>query len=270
MIPIHDNIPSRSVPLVNYLLIGACTLAFLIQLSQGNRAGEIVERYGMIPARVVHPGSTVYIVERQQVPTPVGVQVRDVRRPAAPSAVPPWLTLITCMFLHGGWLHFLGNMWFLFIFGDKVEDRLGHLDYLLFYLLTGVAAGAAHLVTDSSSPIPTIGASGAIAGVMGAYLCLYPHAKVMAVIPIFIILHMVVLPAPLFLGVWFALQLFQGVVSIGGTQVSGVAWWAHIGGFVAGMAAVLVLGMCHLVRSKVEAVRPRTDHNSIYRIFPRR
>ena len=270
MIPLKDNIPSRTVPVVNYGIIAICTLTFLGQLSQGGGGVGIVERYGMIPARVIDPDREITIREARPMQTREGVRVFEVTRPAAPAAVAPWLTLATSMFLHGGWLHFLGNMWFLYIFGDNVEDRLGHLGYLLFYVAAGVLAGLAHLLSNSGSQIPTIGASGAIAGVMGAYLYLYPHAKVLAVIPIFIILEMVVLPAPLFLGFWFFLQFFQGMASISSTQAAGVAWWAHIGGFVVGLVAAALLGACHLLRSKVKSVRPGTDHVTAYRLYPRR
>ncbi len=188
----------------------------------------------------------------------------------APSAVPPWLTLLTCIFLHGGWMHFIGNMWFLFIFGDNVEDRLGHVGFLVFYLAAGIAASAAHLATNPASPIPTIGASGAIAGVMGAYFYLYPHARVLTLVPIFVILQMVVLPASVFLAIWFAIQFFQGIFSVGATQATGVAWWAHIGGFAVGLAVAFGLDQLHVLRPKVEQIRPHTDHAGTYRIYPPR
>jgi membrane associated rhomboid family serine protease len=153
-------------------------------------------------------------------------------------------------------------MWFLHIFGDNVEDRLGHIGYFVFYLGCGVAASAAHLFTNASSTIPTIGASGAIAGVMGGYMLLYPHARVLTLVPIFFIIEIMVLPAHVFLGIWFLLQFFQGTLSISATEASGVAWWAHIGGFAAGLLAL------HLLR-KAGALGPeprrdrgilRSDH----------
>jgi len=143
------------------------------------------------------------------------------------------------MFLHGGFLHILGNMWFLYIFGDNIEDRLGHLRYLIFYLLTGIAAGLVHLLTNWNSKIPTIGASGAISGVMGAYLILYPRARVLTLIPIFLFFQFVEIPAFLFLGYWFLLQLFSAGLTRG--DVGGVAWWAHIGGFVTGIIFVKLI-----------------------------
>ena len=133
-------------------------------------------------------------------------------------------------------------MWFLYIFGDNVEDRLGHVGFALLYLGTGIFAGLAHYFSGPDSPIPTIGASGAIAGVMGAYACFYPHARVQAILPLFVIIQIFVLPAPLFLGIWFAMQTFSGLT---GGASAGVAWWAHIGGFVAGAVVALIAGRTH-------------------------
>lgn len=263
MIPLHDNIPSRTTPFVNYAIIGITSVVFFIQLTTPEEA-KLVERYGMIPARVVHPDQPVKVNQYER--TPDGKLKVVSERDAAPAGVPAWLTLVTCVFLHGGWMHFLGNMWFLYIFGDNVEDCFGHGKYALFYLGWGVAASAMHLVTAPGSTIPTIGASGAIAGVMGAYFLLYPHAKVMAIIPLFILFYTVVLPAPVFLGVWFLIQLFQGTVSISGTEVAGVAWWAHIGGFVAGLAIAWLLRSSHYMKEQVTVVRPGTDKTRYYRI----
>jgi len=141
------------------------------------------------------------------------------------------------MFLHGGWLHLIGNMWFLWIFGDNIEDRLGHLRYLVFYLVCGLGAGLAHTLFNLSSAIPTIGASGAVAGVLGGYLLLYPHARVLTLLPWFFALE---LPAYVVLALWFVIQLFSGTASLGARDASagGVAWWAHIGGFLLGLALV--------------------------------
>lgn len=259
MIPLRDNIPSRTTPFVNYAMIGACALVFLAQLQDAAAGGSLTEGLGMIPKRVFDPGAEIAI------PTGGGYY-----RAVGPALVPDWLTLLTCTFLHGGWLHFLGNMLFLWIFGDNVEDRMGHLGYLVFYLAAGVAASAAHLFTSTGSPLPTVGASGAIAGVMGAYMLLYPRAKVLTVIPLFIIIEILVLPAPLFLGIWFLLQFFQGVASIGAVQVGGVAWWAHIGGFAVGFVVAAILGVAHKLRPPVERVRPHTERITHYTIRPRR
>lgn len=251
MIPLHDDIPYRQFPFVNYTMIALCTIAFLFQLGADQQDVSLVERLGMIPARVLDPGKEITITQQIPVRTPFGIQVVEKRKEVQPAAVPPFLTVLTCIFLHGGWMHFLGNMWFLHIFGDNVEDRLGHVGYALFYLAAGVAASATHLISDPQSMIPTIGASGAIAGVMGAYMCMYPHAQVVSIIPIFVFIQVVNLPAPLFLGIWFLLQFFQGVASVTNSAATGVAWWAHIGGFVAGMIVAKGLDLCHLVRPPV-------------------
>ncbi len=246
MIPLSDSIPSRTTPLVNYIIIGTCSLAFLSQLASGDGGSRIVEQYGMIPIRLTDPDARPVIRQRVEIRTSRGIAPAIVEHELAPPAVPPWLTMITCMFLHGGWMHFLGNMWFLYVFGDNVEDRLGHLGFALLYLGTGIAAGLAHYVTDSMSVIPTIGASGAIAGVMGAYAWLYPGARVTAVLPLLVVMPVFVLPAPIFLGIWFAIQTYSGIAASAGGEAGGVAWWAHIGGFVAGVAVAVVVGRRHL------------------------
>jgi hypothetical protein len=176
------------------------------------------------------------------------------------------LTVLTCIFLHGGWMHFLGNVWFLHIFGDNVEDRLGHIGYLLFYLGCGVAASFTHLMTNASSEVPTIGASGAIAGVMGAYFLLYPRAMVLSAVPIVYFMEMVVLPAPLFLGIWFLLQFVSGALSITAMETTGVAWWAHIGGFAAGFVVALLLRATGETRPPVVERRPDSDRIGMYRV----
>lgn len=270
MIPLKDNIPCRTVPVVNWLMIGLCTLVFLAQVQEGVREPSLVERFGMIPLRITRPSEPVKVVVYEgERPTRFGEQREVTTREAAPPGVPAVLTLLTCVFLHGGWMHFLGNMWFLHIFGDNVEDRFGHFGYALFYLAGGVAASLMHLVTAPFSEIPTIGASGAIAAVMGAYFVWYPHAYVKAAIPVFV-LQIVVLPASVFLGFWFLLQFFQGTASILGTEASGVAWWAHIGGFAFGAALAWFLGKTPLTSPKNTAIRPGEDHVSSYRSWPTR
>lgn len=182
MIPLKDNIRTRRPPFVNYGLIAITTIVFLIQVSRPEE--PLVEQLGMIPARVLDPDASISIPEIRVHPF---FGAREFQRPAAESMVPAWLTLLTCVFLHGGWLHFLGNMWFLHIFGDNVEDRFGHVGFFIFYLAAGVAASATHLLTNSGSEVPTIGASGAIAGVMGAYLVLFPHALVLTLIDLLLL-----------------------------------------------------------------------------------
>ncbi len=241
MIPIHDNIRPRRTPWVNYALIVICSLVWILELAAGPKVNSLIERWGLVPARLVTPADTTLIVTGPViVETQSGPQVAETRRIMEKAAVPDWVTLITCIFLHGGWLHVIGNMWFLHIFGDNVEDRLGHGLYVALFVGTGIVAGMTHLVTNLNSPIATIGASGAIAGVMGAYLILYPKSQVLAVVPLVIFFPMIVVPAPLFLVIWFAMQFWNGTTSfVAGS--GGVAWWAHIGGFLAGVFVALGL-----------------------------
>lgn len=218
MIPIRDTIRSETYPIVNTVIIAVNVLVFLLELSQGQALDKLLFVYGLVPARYTVPEISAYFTISQQV-----------------------VPFLTFMFLHGGFLHLIGNMWSLYIFGDNVEDRLGHLRYLLFYVLCGLASGISHLVLNLHSNLPTIGASGAIAGVMGAYFILYPKAKVLVLIPIFFFLHFVEVPAFLFLGVWLLLQFLSaaGTPATGG----GVAWWAHIGGFVFGIVFLKLFEM---------------------------
>lgn len=212
MIPLRDNVPNETTPFVNYALIGINALAFLYQLTLGDaELARFLHDYGVVPADYLHLG-----------------RFGD---PILTGAVSP---LLTSMFLHGGWMHILGNMLFLWVFGDNVEDRFGHVRYLGLYLLFGLTASVAHIAFSMGSEIPTIGASGAVSGVLGAYLVFYPAARVKALLPLGFIMFYRELPAMLFLGLWFGLQLFSGVMSLGAGAAGGVAWWAHIGGFVIG------------------------------------
>lgn len=211
MIPLRDSTPSDTVPIVNYALIATNCLVFMFELSLGRHLDAFIFQYGLVPARfldLLHSGQF------------------------HAAAVLP---MFTSMFLHGGWLHLLGNILFLYIFGDNVEDRFGHGWYLLFYLVAGLAAGATQTYFNSGSEMPMVGASGAIAGVLGSYVFMFPHAKVTTLIPIFFFFQIVELPAFLFLGIWFVMQAISGLLSLGiGSDAGGVAWWAHIGGFAAG------------------------------------
>ncbi len=253
MIPLHDDVRTSRRPVVNWVLIGLCALVWLLQLQQGDGPPEqdLIFRYGMIPARVTEPEAPLRVlVGFEQRPfrgEPVAVYAE-----APPAPVPEWLTLLTCIFLHGGWAHFLGNMWFLVIFGDNVEDRLGRLGYLLFYLLAGFAASLAHLLSEPGSTAPTVGASGAIAGVMGAYLVLYPRARVLTLVPLGFILELLVLPAKVFLGIWFVMQVVLGSLSLGMQRGGGVAFWAHAGGFVAGLGGIFLCRALGLLRPPPE------------------
>ena len=154
-----------------------------------------------------------------------------------------WMDVLTSIFLHGGWMHLIGNMWFLWIYGDNVEDILGHSQYLIFYLLCGLAATMVHVLFNGDSRVPTIGASGAIAGVMGAYVVKFPHSKITTLVPVFVFITTMEIPAYVILLYWFVIQFFSGVGSVGHSHLSqgGVAWFAHIGGFLAGIALILVM-----------------------------
>ncbi|NQV28337.1 MAG: rhomboid family intramembrane serine protease [Rhodopirellula sp.] len=260
MLPLQDNIPSRTTPVVNYLMIAICSVVFILQLNQKQDEPSLIDQYGMIPARVSHTSPPENTVVLRPVETPFGLQLirTEGKLPYPPSAIPAWATLLTCVFLHGGWMHFFGNMWFLWIFGDNVEDRYGHFGYLIFYLLCGVAASAAHYAASPTSIIPTIGASGAIAGVMGAYLLLYPKARVLTLVPLVIFFPVYSIPAPVFLGFWFFVQFYQGVVA-SKEAAAGVAWWAHIGGFIVGLVVTRFLGSKRKLHPKVERIRPGSE-----------
>jgi membrane associated rhomboid family serine protease len=225
MIPLKDDVPSRTFPIVNITFIVLNVIAFIIELSMGKRLDAFIQMYGVVPVKYFYEGfdfgggNVHYFTTAERI-----------------------VPLFTSMFLHGGWLHLIGNMLYLWIFGDNVEDRMGHLRYVFFYILCGLAASAAHILTNQRSPVPTVGASGAIAGVLGAYLMLYPRARVIVLIPIFVFMEVVQLPAVFVLGFWFVMQLFQGTLSLAAasTATGGVAWWAHIGGFVFGMLMIQI------------------------------
>jgi rhomboid family protein len=211
VIPLRDNLRARSFPFVNLLLIAANVAVFAYELRLGRRLDPFIFRYGLVPA--------AWTAKRWSRHLTLASRLRP---------------LLTSMFLHGGWLHLIGNMWFLYIFGHAVEDRLGHARYLLFYLASGVAAGLVQVWATWGSTLPTIGASGAIAGVMGAYFVLFPLARIATLVPLFLFFPTIEVPAFFFLGLWFVMQL----LSSGGPDYEGVAWWAHVGGFAAGALAV--------------------------------
>ena len=213
MIPLRDINPSRSTPVVTLALIVMNTVVFLYQLSLERTAQlALLNGLGFVPARL-----------------PLALRSPEM------SFVDALLPLWTSMFLHGGFLHLLGNMWFLWVFGDNVEDRLGHLRFLVFYLLCGAGAGVTHALVELQSTVPTVGASGAVSGVLGAYFVLFPRSRVITLVPLVFVFLTVRLPAMVVLGYWFLIQFFSGLGTLGGDQTAGVAWWAHIGGFVFGM-----------------------------------
>lgn len=217
MFPLKDNIPSHRRPYVTVALIAACVLVYGWQSSLAGEASLMaVYAYGFIPA----------------------VLFGEASLPPEVAVLPAAATVVTSMFLHGGLMHLAGNMLYLWVFGNNIEDNLGHGRFVVFYVLCGIAAAFAQALPDPSSVIPMIGASGAISGVLGAYLVLYPHARVHVIIPFgFLFLHTI--RAGWLLGFWFVFQVLSGVFS--SSTGGGVAWWAHVGGFVAGMALILVM-----------------------------
>ena len=219
MIPLRDVIPSRTSPVLVITIIALNAVAFLFEQTLSDRQLTLfVREYGVVPAAFA------------------------------------WGSVFTSMFLHGGWMHILGNMLFLWIFGDNVEDRMGHGRFVVFYLICGTVAAVAHVMSEPGSPIPTIGASGAVAGVMGAYLVLYPRSRILTLLPLLIFWRIIEVPAVVFLGLWFVLQLFSGVgtmlMATQGAPAGGIAFWAHVAGFLAGV--VLVYAFRRPERVRVE------------------
>ncbi|MFH1183818.1 MAG: rhomboid family intramembrane serine protease [Chloroflexota bacterium] len=217
MIPLYDTARTRRLPIVTWLLIALNVVIFVHEIGLRPVALEsLVRTWGLVPVQLLAQPET------------------------------EWITILTSMFLHGGWIHILSNMWILMIFGDNVEERMGGVRYLTFYLLSGVAAGLLQSTLMRASREPMIGASGAIAGVLGAYLILFPHARVASLVPILFVFTVVQVPATLFLLFWFVSQLFSGWLSLGGAGGSGVAWWAHVGGFGFGIVAVYAFARRHI------------------------
>jgi len=244
MLPIRDTIYSQGVPVVNYALIGINIFCYGMQLSYGPMEEGLIYLYGLLPARYSMPELSLHFSIGQQL-----------------------FSLVSFMFLHGGFWHLLTNMWTLYIFGDNVEDHFGSIRYLLFYLLCGMASGLAHMLTNFYSPTPTIGASGAIAGVMGAYFILHPGAKILTLIPIVIIPYFIEIPAFIYLGIWFVIQVISAAGS--NSEVGGIAWWAHIGGFISGIVLLRIMSdipaseISKKIKSKT--VRNRTPRLQIIR-----
>jgi membrane associated rhomboid family serine protease len=231
MIPIRDTIPSKNPPIGTWILIAVNSVVFVFELMLPEPTLEAFLYYfGIVPARYSHP----------EWAASVGFPLDD------------YWPFITSMFLHGGWLHIIGNMWTLWIFGDNVEDRMGTARFVVFYLLCGLAAGLVHFFTNPNSTLPTVGASGAIAGVLGAYFLLFPYSRIIVLLPIFFIPLFFELPAITYLGIWILSQVFSGTLSLGLPEdVGGVAFWAHVGGFSAGK---MLLGL--FVKRGRRYVRP--------------
>ncbi|HEX9637356.1 MAG TPA: rhomboid family intramembrane serine protease [Acidobacteriota bacterium] len=216
VLPLRDINPRHRFPLVTVALIVLNFLGFLYELALGPQLERFIFAAAFVPSRYWVPGG-------------LGDDLQS---------------MVLSMFLHGGWVHLLGNMLYLWIFGDNIEDRLGHLRFLIFYLLAGFCATYVHALFNPDSTIPSIGASGAIAGVLGAYALAFPRARVVTLVPLGFYMQLTELPALVVLGLWFVLQLFSGAAEIGvrSAQTGGVAWWAHIGGFVAGLVLIVLMG----------------------------
>lgn len=214
MFPLKDNIPTRSFPMVNFLLIFVNIACFVYEYKLGADLGGFIRLYGFVPARFM------------------AVQSDNILD------LPRFVPVFSSMFLHGGILHLVSNMWMLWIFGDNIEDSMGHRRYLIFYLMCGMVSVLAQAMANPASSVPLVGASGAISGVLGAYFLIHPRARILTLIPIFIFFYMIELPAFIFLGLWVLLQIMQGYahqMAANGTVLGGVAWWAHVGGFAAGV-----------------------------------
>ncbi len=217
MIPLRDENPSGSTPIATWVLIAINVAAFLYEILLGPDLRAFIMNWGFVPLRLANA---------------VG---------AGAEPLPPVLaTLFSSMFLHGGWAHLAGNMWYLWIFGDNIEDRLGRGRYIAFYLAAGIASVLVHFAAHPGSGAPTVGASGAIAGVLGAYMRAFPRARVITLIPFFPFFQVTALPAIVVLGLWFVIQFFSGALALAWSRVGGVAWWAHIGGFAFGYLGMML------------------------------
>jgi membrane associated rhomboid family serine protease len=220
MIPLRDENPSGSAPIVTRAIIALNVALFLYELLLGSDLRRFMMDFAFVPSRLTG-----------------ALRAGDEPLPA------PAFTLISSLFLHGGWAHLIGNMWYLWIFGDNVEDRLGKVRFLVFYLAAGVGASLTHYLANTNSAVPTVGASGAIAATLGAYAVAYPHARVVTLVPLFPFFQIMALPAMLVLGLWFVFQFFSGALSLAWSAGGGgVAWWAHIGGFAIGMLVMRFAG----------------------------
>lgn len=223
MIPFKDNNPTETYPYTTIAIIGLNGIAFIYEIALGDAVEDLILHYGVVPVKVIFFFSSPSLDPEAVIDT--------------------FLPFLTSMFLHGGPIHILGNMLYLWVFGDNIEDRLGRFKFVGFYLLCGIMASAVHVVTNPTIGVPCIGASGAIAGILGAYMITFPGARVLCIIPIGFFWPVVELPAVVVLGFWFVIQFFNGAAAFTSTTDAGggVAWWAHIGGFVFGMALIRVL-----------------------------
>lgn len=225
MIPLRDTIRSRTTPVVNYLFIALSVVVFVFQLTLGAEAS-----HRLLMSFAVIPGSLHSTILDGQL------------------SLQPLFSLVSSIFLHGGWGHLLGNMIYLYVFGDNVEDRLGHSGYFVFYLLAGSFAALIESFIQGPSMVPLIGASGAIAGVLGAYFLLFPRSRVLTLVPLFVLFPIIEVSAWFFLGFWLLIQFIQGGLSLGGSE-GGIAWWAHAGGFLAGAAMLPLFLLVRRIKS---------------------
>ncbi|MCX5754377.1 MAG: rhomboid family intramembrane serine protease [Candidatus Krumholzibacteria bacterium] len=236
-LPLKDINPTHRRPVATYTLIAANVAVFIYQISLGSRLGSaFVASYGATPFEITHMTDLVGQVK-------AGLPLLHF-----PGTHPIFLTLLTSMFIHGGFAHLGGNMLFLWIFGNNVEDLLGPVRFVLFYLLCGLAAHALHIASNPSSMVPTVGASGAISGVLGAYLVAFPRARVLTLVFLGFFIRMAVLPAFVIIIYWFVIQFVLALASLGGTGEGGVAWFAHVGGFLAGIALIFAMAGSRLFR----------------------
>lgn len=240
MIPIRDTVPRRSYPFVMLAIVFVNGVLFLFEASlAAPYRSAFVYLFGLVPARYTHPGWAE----------------------VAGLPLDTYWPFLTSLFLHGGWLHVIGNMWFLYLFGDNVEDRLGHLRFFLFYLLCGVAANLVHFLVNQASTTPVIGASGAIAGVMAGYLRFFPRARIVTLVPVLFLPYFFEVPAVFFMAFWLILQLFSGAASLAAAgEGGGIAWWAHIGGFAVGF--LLIRPLCG---RRLGGCQPDEQYHYVYR-----
>jgi membrane associated rhomboid family serine protease len=246
MFPIRDENPTELIPFVTALFIGLNVAAWLLLQGAGTGGDFLYSlcRYGAIPGEITGA-----------IPAGRDVAIGNYDCPVGGFT---WETVLTSMFMHGGWMHLIGNMWFLWVFGNNIEDSMGHGRFVIFYLLTGAVASAAHILSAPGSAVPTVGASGAISGVMGAYMVLYPRVRVHTLLFFVIFIRVIPLPAWVLLGYWFVLQVLMGVGSQG-AEGGGVAFWAHAGGFVAGLVLVKLFERRPLVQAKLARRGPSRE-----------
>jgi membrane associated rhomboid family serine protease len=243
-LPLKDINPTTRPPVVTVGLIAVNALVFVYELSLGQRLGAFIAGYGTVPYEITHATDLV----GHYVGSPI------VQQPGPPLV---WLTLITSMFMHGGFMHIFGNMLYLWIFGNNIEDLLGPVKFLLFYIVGGLIAAFSHIMSAPNSTVPTVGASGAVSAVLGAYLIAYPRAKVICLLFLVVFVQLVAVPAMVVLLFWFVIQALEGALSLGIEHTSGVAWFAHVGGFAAGMVGIKLLAGKELKRLRALRSPPR-------------